>query len=66
VRIVVNDEAHEVAEGTTVAALVGALAPGAAGTAVAVNRAVVPRSTWDVTRLAPGDEVELLVASQGG
>ena len=36
------------------------------GTAVAVNEAVVPRSTWGATALQPGDRVEVLIASQGG
>jgi sulfur carrier protein len=41
------------------------LAPGATG-AVAVNAAVVPRSTWAATPLAEGDRIELLTAAQGG
>ncbi len=39
---------------------------GARGLAVAVNGAVVPRHAWDVTRLAPGDEVEIVKLFAGG
>jgi len=34
--------------------------------AVAVNRDVVPRSTFETHRLAPGDRVEILEAVGGG
>ena len=36
------------------------------GVAVAVNGAVVPRQAWRDTRLAPGDDVEIVRARQGG
>ena len=36
------------------------------GVAVAVNGEVVPRSSWQTTRLEEADKVEVLVASQGG
>ncbi len=36
------------------------------GLAVAVNGAVVPRHAWDVTRLAPGDAVEIVKLFAGG
>ena len=36
------------------------------GIAVARNGAVVPRAQWAETPLAPGDQVEILVARQGG
>jgi sulfur carrier protein len=39
---------------------------GARGLAVAVNGAVVPRHAWDTTRLAPGDEVEIVKLFAGG
>jgi sulfur carrier protein len=38
----------------------------AQGVAVAVNGEVVPRSGWTATRLADGDEIEVLMAVQGG
>jgi sulfur carrier protein len=36
------------------------------GIAVAVNGAVVPRTSWPATRLKPGDSVEIVRARQGG
>lgn len=36
------------------------------GMAVAVNAAVVPRIDWAARVLAPGDQVEVLTAAQGG
>ncbi|WP_342319237.1 sulfur carrier protein ThiS [Corynebacterium mayonis] len=40
-------------------------APGA-GTAVAVDGEVVPRSAWGTTELAEGAHVDILTAVQGG
>ena len=64
--VIVNGEARDLAEGTTVAALVTALGRSPKGMAVAINEEVVPRSTWPDTSLAAGDRVEVLTASQGG
>lgn len=36
------------------------------GIAVAINGTVVPRSTWVDTRLADGDEIEIVKIMQGG
>ena len=57
-----------VAEGTTVAGLLATLgfAPGAPGIAVAVDGEVVSRGRWEQTELAPGMEVEIVQAVQGG
>ncbi|OFT91666.1 sulfur carrier protein ThiS [Corynebacterium sp. HMSC28B08] len=38
----------------------------AKGLAVALNQSVVPRSRWDEQTLNDGDEIDLLVAVQGG
>jgi len=54
------------------AATVGALleargvAPETRGVAVAINGAVVPRAAWGETRLAAGDEIEIIKAMSGG
>jgi sulfur carrier protein len=66
--IVLNGEAHELAPGTTVRALLEALAVpgGARGVAVAVDAEVVPRGEWDTTELDEGARVEVLRAIQGG
>lgn len=37
-----------------------------AGTAVAINSTVVPRSQWESTQLTPGAQVDILTAVQGG
>jgi sulfur carrier protein len=43
-----------------------AVNPKARGLAVAVNGQVVPRHAWDTTRLAPGDQVEIVKLFAGG
>lgn len=64
-KITVNDEAVEVDEATTVAALLERLGFGAKGIAVAVDLSVLPRSQWQTT-LADGARVEVVTAVQGG
>jgi sulfur carrier protein len=66
VPITVNGEPAELPEPATVAALVAARRSGHARVAVAVNGDVVPRSTWEATRLSPGDDVEVLAPTAGG
>ncbi|MFH8975711.1 sulfur carrier protein ThiS [Streptomyces sp. NPDC017890] len=64
--ISVNGEPREVAPGTALDALVGALTAAPSGVAAALNETVVPRARWSVTALADGDRVEVLTAVQGG
>ena len=64
-RIIVNDEAVEVDDETTVAALLDRLGFPAKGIAVAVDWSVLPRSQWQTT-LADGARVEVVTAVQGG
>jgi sulfur carrier protein len=64
-KITVNDEAVEVDDETTVAALLDRLGFGAKGIAVAVDLSVLPRSEWQ-TALADGARVEVVTAVQGG
>jgi sulfur carrier protein len=64
--VTVNGEHRDLADGTTVAALLAGLALPVRGVAVAVNSEVVSRSRWDGTRLRSGDRVEVLSAAQGG
>ncbi|MGE2729312.1 sulfur carrier protein ThiS [Mycolicibacterium vaccae] len=64
-KVTVNDEAVEVAEATTIAALLDQLGFPEKGIAVAVDWAVLPRSEWD-TALADGAKVEVVTAVQGG
>ena len=63
----VNDEPHSVASTTTLFQLLTQLGLGTAkGMAVAINDGVVSRSTWETRRLAPGDQVLVIQATQGG
>jgi sulfur carrier protein len=66
-RLTVNGrDVDEGGDDLSVAALVERLTPARRGVAVAVNGAVVPRSTWDAAGLRDGDRVEVLTAAQGG
>lgn len=66
VDVLVNGERRVVAGGSTVASLLLELGLGGRRVAVAVNRAVVPRSTYAGRRLAAGDRIEILEAVGGG
>jgi sulfur carrier protein len=68
-RVTLNGETRELADGTTVADLVegsGLVDDRRRGVAVAVDAEVVPRSAWEETQLSEGQAVELLTAIQGG
>ncbi len=62
----VNGELRSVPSGATVESLISLLGLGGKRCAVAVNRSVVPRSTWARAALAAGDRVEILEAVGGG
>ena len=64
-KVTVNDEAVEVDEQTTVAALLERLGFPEKGIAVAVDWSVLPRSEWE-TALTDGAKVEVVTAVQGG
>ena len=64
--ITLNGDAHELVDGTTIAALVTELTGRDRGSAVAVDGEVVPRSAWSDTPLHDGQAVELITAVQGG
>ena len=64
--LVVNGERREVADGITVADVVGSLTAEQRGVAVALDGEVVPRSDGSTTRPAEGQQVEVLRAVQGG
>ena len=65
-RIEVNGEPRDVAEGTDVGELLDTIVDDRRGVAVAVDGEVVPRSSWDDTTLGDGDVVEVVGAVQGG
>ena len=64
--LLVNGEAHIVPSGSTLDQLLSRLDLGGKRVAVAINRDVVPRSTFPTHELAPGDRVEILEAVGGG
>ena len=64
-KVTVNDEAVEVDDQTTVAALLDHLGIPEQGIAVAVDWSVLPRSQWD-TALKDGAKIEVVTAVQGG
>lgn len=65
-RIELNGEPREVADSTTLAALMAQLIGSTRGSAVVVDGEIVPRSEWASRRLRPGQSVELITAVQGG
>lgn len=64
--IVINGTPHQVADDTRLDRAVAVISTAASGIAVAVNGKVVRRASWPSTRLAAGDQVEVLTAVQGG
>ncbi len=67
VTVRVNDKSHMVAHTTTLSQLLAGIGVSAAkGVAVAINDTVVPRSVWLTHRLADGDNVLVIQATQGG
>lgn len=65
-QITFNDQPKIVAAGATLADFLAPLGLAARGIAVAVNDSVVARSTWPERRLAEGDRVLVIQATQGG
>ncbi|MEB3031257.1 sulfur carrier protein ThiS [[Mycobacterium] nativiensis] len=61
----VNEKQVEVAEATTVAALLASLGYPDRGIAVAIDQAVLPKSRW-ATALCDGAQLEVVTAVQGG
>jgi sulfur carrier protein len=64
--ITLNGEPVEVPEGTTVAELVARLCGSDRGVAVALDREVVPRSSWSTRVVPEGSRVEIVTAAAGG
>jgi sulfur carrier protein len=65
-KLQVNGAEREIPPETSVRELLALLGFEGKRIAVAVNRNVVPRSTFDTHRLAAGDRVEILEAVGGG
>ena len=66
VRALVNGEWLALRPGATVADVVAALAGSGRGVAVAVDREVVPRSSWDTAVVPDGARIEVVTAAAGG
>jgi sulfur carrier protein len=66
VEILINGAAHQVADDTSLDRAVALISNAASGVAAAVNGELVRRMSWPSTRLAAGDEIEVLTAVQGG
>lgn len=65
-RVSVNGSDCEFDDGTTIAAMIEAIAGTTRGRAVAVDGDVVPRSVWERYTLRPGQAIQLISAVQGG
>ena len=65
-QIIINGEPHQVAEHVTLDAAVSIVTTAATGVAAALNGDVIRRAAWESTRLAAGDEIEVVTAVQGG
>jgi sulfur carrier protein len=66
VNIVINGRPRQVTEEASLAGAVLLVTAAGTGVAAAVNGEVVRRAAWESTRLAAGDEVEIVTAVQGG
>lgn len=65
-KIKVNGDERTIDEGTTIAALIEELKIPAAGTAVAIGDAIVPRSEYALRTLNEGECIEVIRAIGGG
>lgn len=65
-RVRVNGEDRELAEGVSVAALLVSMSLEVNGIAVALNMEIVRRGEYGDTQLSDGDEVEIVRAVGGG
>ncbi len=66
-KIVVNEQSHELPVGTTVSALLTVLGLAERkGIALALNEAVLPRAQWSARVLTEGEKVLVIQATQGG
>ena len=65
-RLTVNGAQRDIADGTTVAALLGELDLRRDGIAVALNDDVVPRGEHALRAQCDGDRLEIIVAVAGG
>ncbi len=65
-RLLLNGDEREIAEGSSVADLVAALGLDSRKVAVERNLEIVPRSTYAATSLTDGDRIEIVTFIGGG
>lgn len=65
-RVTINGEERQVADGLTVAALLRELALPAERVAIERNRDILPRAQWPATPVQPGDTFEIVTLVGGG
>jgi sulfur carrier protein len=65
-QVVINGTRRQVPDELSLDRAVSLVTSSVSGVAVAVNGEVVRRASWPRVRLAPGDEIEVLTAVQGG
>jgi len=65
-KIRLNGENRELGDNATIEELLDALSIMAVGIAVEVNREIVPKRLFGITRLAEGDAVEIVRMVGGG
>ncbi len=65
-QIILNGQAHHSPDAASVQDLVRTISDRRTGIAVALNSAVVPRSSWPKTAVHEGDRVDVVTAVQGG
>jgi sulfur carrier protein len=66
VKVVVNGEATDVLDGTTVRAMIESLGLGRGACAAEVNKELVPRREHETRQLREGDIVEIVSLVGGG
>lgn len=64
--ITLNGRSRDLADGTTIAALILAETGALRGSAAVVGGEIVPRSAWESTVVLAGQDVEIVTATQGG
>ncbi|MHC4940855.1 MAG: sulfur carrier protein ThiS [Planctomycetota bacterium] len=65
-RVRLNGEDRDFADGTTLAQLVDEITKDRSRVAVERNREIAPRATWNEVVVAEGDEVEVVTLVGGG
>jgi sulfur carrier protein len=66
ITIQVNGEAREVAAGATVKDLLAQLGLNSGRVAIEYNRHILSRPSWELTKIAAGDQLEIVQFVGGG